>query len=134
MFTYIQLTQMVIPFPLNRWWGWLFSELFLEEYLIAESAAMVIQTRASAFIVILLYAMSRYEIGELTELQQLCTYTTFIPGSFNIASGGGGLCYYELLGHPFRLKYHHHLTLHSRPMIKMDTYSKLRMSRNRIAT
>ena len=56
------------PLPLNRWWGWLFSELFLEEYLIAESAAMVIQTRASAFIVILLYAMSRYEIGELTEL------------------------------------------------------------------
>ena len=47
-------------------WGWLFSELFLEEYLIAETAAMVIQTRASAFIIILLYAMSRYEIGELT--------------------------------------------------------------------
>ena len=72
---------MVIPLPLNRWWGWLFSELFLEEYLIAETAAMVIQTRASAFIVILLYAMSRYEIGELTELQELCTYTTFLVPS-----------------------------------------------------
>ena len=60
---------MVIP-PLSPSieWGWLFSELFLEEYLIAETAAMVIQTRASAFIIILLYAMSRYEIGELTEL------------------------------------------------------------------
>ena len=74
----------------------------------AETAAMVIQTRASAFIVILLYAMSRYEIGELTELQQLCTY--HVPGSFNITSGGGGLCYYELLGHPYSLKYHHQLT------------------------
>ena len=64
---------MVIPLPLNRWWGWLFSELFLEEYLIAEFAAMVIQTRASAFIVILLYAMSRYEIGELRAAVYLCT-------------------------------------------------------------
>ena len=89
---------MVIPLPLNRWWGWLFSELFLEEYLIAESAAMVIQTRASAFIVILLYAMSRYEIGEL---RVVCTYVqcTFLVSSLNIASGGG-LGYYELLGHP----------------------------------
>ena len=79
-------------------WGWLFSELFLEEYLIAETAAMVIQTRASAFIIILLYAMSRYEIGEL---RAVCTYyvrCTFLV-SLNIASGGG-LRYYELLGHP----------------------------------
>ena len=48
--------------PLNRMGLAIFRIIF------AETAAMVIQTRASAFIIILLYAMSRYEIGELTQL------------------------------------------------------------------
>ena len=66
---------MVIPTPSpSIEWGWLFSELFLEGYLIAETAAMVIQTRASAFIIILLYAMSRYEIGELRAVPM------YVPG------------------------------------------------------
>ena len=50
------------PLSLNRMGLAIFRIIF------AETAAMVIQTRASAFIIILLYAMSRYEIGELTQL------------------------------------------------------------------